>query len=382
MSFWGLWLQKEIGASITVIGLLAMVQNAQQLIFALPGGIIADKFGRKNLILFGTSMMMIPPIIYLLATTWEHVLIAVMFGAVSNLYMPAFDAMVADSVPAQQRGVGYGVYRMVTSLPALFMPIVGGVVIDALGFGPAVRMFNILTIFLVIAALILRAKYLTETLDRKSRGERKSVRETLSSALQVNRTVWVMVVVAVMGGFSFRMVVQFIPIYAQNSLLFTSTEIGVAQTAGSIVSSLLILPIGMLADRIGRKPLITMAQAMQPLTTWAIVLVGVGNFSQYLAIRMISGVGSALGGAFYGFAGGPAWQALLGDIIPREKRGTINGLVSTITGTIGTPSSVFGSYIWSNYSPEATFYVSLMIGMMSFPIFALFVKEPKKGEKF
>jgi len=382
MSFWSLWLQKEIGASITIIGLLAMVQNAQQLIFALPGGIIADKFGRKNLILFGTSMMMIPPIIYLLATRWEHVLIAVMFGAVSNLYMPAFDAMVADSVPAQQRGVGYGVYRMVTSLPALFMPVVGGVVIDALGFGPAVRMFNILTIFLVIAALILRAKYLTETLDRKSRGERKSVQETLTSALQINRTIWVMVVVAVIGGFSFRMVVQLIPIYAQDRLLFTNTEIGVAQTVSSLVSSLLILPIGMLADRIGRKPLITMAQAMQPLTTWAIVLVGVGNFPQYLAIRMISGIGSALGGAFYGFAGGPAWQALLGDLIPREKRGTINGLVSTITGTIGTPSSMLGSYIWSGYSPEAAFHVALLIGLVSFPIFALFVKEPKKGEKF
>jgi len=40
-----------------------------------------------------------------------------------------------------------------------------------------------------------------------------------------------------------------------------------------------------------------------------------------------------------------------------------------------------GSHIWDSYTPEMTFHASLIVGLISVPIFALFVTEPKKEEK-
>ncbi len=380
--YWGLWLQKELGVSIAIVGLLSTIQSAEQLLFQLPGGIIADKFGRKKIVLFGTSLRLIPPIIYLLATNWEHVLVAVIFNASASVYMPAFEAIVADSLPSRQRGAGYGAYRMVTSLPRIFMPTLGGVAMDVLGYKEGVKIFNILTIFTVTATLIIRAKLITETLDRK--GEHKearhtSTRETLLSAFKVHRTIWVMMFVATLGGFGLRMVMQLMPIYAKDFIGLTNTQIGFASTASSALSTILIMPIGMLSDRIGRKVLILVGEVLTPFTMIGFVLVK--DFPQYFLLQLVTGIGSAMGGRHMGFAGGPAWQALIADLVPKEKRGTINGIISTVSGAIGTPSPYLGSYIWETYSPEASFIVSTTIALISIPIFAIFAKDPKKGEE-
>jgi len=374
--FWSLYLKEELGATVAIVGLLSMIQNAEMLLFQLPGGILADKIGRRKVILFGTCLRFIPPVVYLLATSWEHVLVAVIANASASIYSPALEAIVADSLPRGQRGAGYGAYRMITSLPMVFMPTVGGIVMDALGYKAGVKIFNIATFLAVIVVLLVRMKLVTETLAKK--GKQRSTRATFSSALKVPRTIWVMMIVATLGGFAMRMVMQFISIYAKEVILLSNTELGLAQTGGSLLSSILIMPSGMLSDRIGRKPIISVAQVIQPLTTWGIILVSVGSFPQYLLLRLFGGVGSALGGGFYGFAGGPAWQALVADLVPSENRGTIMGLISTITGAIGAPSSLIGGYLYEG-SPQTTFNIALIIGLVSVPIFVLLVKEPKKG---
>jgi len=365
--YWSVYLKKELGASVAIVGLLSMIQSAEQLLFQLPGGIIADKFGRRKIILFGTALRLIPPIVYLLATTWEQVIPAVIINATGSLYMPAFNAIVADSLPSKQRGTGYGAYSMIASIPNIFMPTVGGIVLDALGYKEGVRIFNVLTMFTVTAALIIRAKLITETLTKESR--QRSTGETFSSAFKVPRTIWIMIIVSTVSGFASRMVMNFASIYAIDVIKLTNTHYGLAQTASSIVNTISILPSGMLSDRIGRKPLILVSYVIGPLTTWGIVVVK--DFPQYLFLRVIGGVGMALG---------PAWQALVADLIPREKRGTVIGLMSTISGLVGTPSSWIGGEIWENYAPETPFNIALIIGLVSVPALLL-VKEPEEGEE-
>jgi MFS family permease len=374
--YWALYLKEELGATVAIVGLLSMIQNAQMLLFQLPGGILTDKIGRRKVILYGTCIRFIAPVVYLLATSWEQVLVAVIADASANVYNPALDAIVADSLPRGQRGAGYGAYRMINSLPMVFMPTVGGIVMDSLGYKAGVKIFNVATFLIIAVILVVRMKLITETLAKK--GQQRSARATFSSALKVPRTIWVMMVVATLGGFAMRMVMQFISIYAREVILLSNTELGLGQTVGMLLSSILIMPTGMLSDRIGRKPIITVAQIIQPLATWGIILVGIGSFPQYVLLRLFGGIGSALGGGYYGFAGGPAWQALVMDLVPNENRGTILGLMSTVTGAVASPSSLIGGYLYEG-SPQTPFNIALIIGLISVPIFVLFVKEPKKG---
>jgi MFS family permease len=148
------------------------------------------------------------------------------------------------------------------------------------------------------------------------------------------------------------------------------------QTTGGVVSTVLAMPGGMLSDRLGRKPLILTSRLISPLTTYAITLAT--NFPQYYLISIVSAIGNSLGGGGM-WAGGPAWQALIADLVPREKRGTVMGTIGTVTGLVGTPSSLVGGYLWQLYSPQTPFYLSLVLGLIGTAVFAFGVKEPKRS---
>lgn len=375
-TFWSLWLKEDLGISLAMVGLLSTFQSAEQLLFQLPGGIITDKIGRRKIILFGTFLRFFPPIIYLVATNWEHILLATIINASTSIYNPALEAIVADSLPSRQRGTGYGAYRMITSMPRVFMPTVGGIVMDAYGYSAGVKIFNVLTMVFVLIMLIVRMKLITETLA--SSHSKRSTKTTFSDALHVPRSIWAMMAVATIGGFAIRMIQQLTPLFAREVLGLSNTEIGIASTALSLTSTLLIMPSGLISDRVGRKPLILIAEAITPLTTFAIPYVN--GFLMYLGLQIATGVGSALGGRHMGFSGGPAWQALISDYVPSERRGTVMGLQSTVSGVAGTPAALVGTYVYDN-DPGSTFIVSAIIAATVIPIFLFGVKEPKKREE-
>ena len=80
-----------------------------------------------------------------------------------------------------------------------------------------------------------------------------------------------------------------------------------------------------------------------------------------------------------GFAGGPAWNALIADLVPLEQRGTVLGTISTLTGFIGAPSAAVGGYLWATYYPQLPFQISAIVGIIGAIIFAVGVKEPKRN---
>jgi hypothetical protein len=54
------------------------------------------------------------------------------------------------------------------------------------------------------------------------------------------------------------------------------------------------------------------------------------------------------------------------------------GTIGTVTGLVGTPSSLVGGYLWQLYSPQTPFYLSLVLGLIGTAVFAFGVKEPKR----
>ena len=76
-----------------------------------------------------------------------------------------------------------------------------------------------------------------------------------------------------------------------------------------------------------------------------------------------------------GIIGGPAWQALVADIIPSDRRGWIMGLMGTLIGLLSLPGTWIGGYLYDFVSPMAPFYTSFGLGITAFLIF---VNEPKE----
>ncbi|UCD45081.1 MAG: MFS transporter [Candidatus Bathyarchaeota archaeon] len=380
--FWSLYLKNELGASIAAVGLLSMIQSSERLVFQLPGGILADKWGRRKIIILGTALRIITPILYLFATHWTHVFWALLVNGATSIYMPAFNAIIADSLPETERGAGYGAYRMITSTPRIFSPIIGGVIMDSFGYLEGVRIFLLVSLVVNVIVTLVRWRVITETLVVESESKRipgvqdkKSLRENVKETFDLPRMIWKMVVVAVLGSFGTRMVMDFSSIYAVEIIGLSNTQLGLVSTTAGFVTAALALPGGMLSDRFGRKPMIVISRAAMPISLFFVTIST--NFQQYFIVQALNSLANALGGGGgRGRAGGPAWNALIADIVPREKRGTVQGTIGTVTGIVSAPASILGSYLWTNLGPQFPFYAASLTGLVGVLVFFLTVKEP------
>ncbi|MHA2313698.1 MAG: MFS transporter [Candidatus Hermodarchaeia archaeon] len=379
-TFWPLYLM-ELGATTEIIGFIAMIQSTAQLIFQLPGGILTDRIGRRKVIVYGSMFRLITPIIFIFATSWEMILPGVICQAIASVYMPAFNALIAESLPHEDRGSAFGAYRMITMLPLVVTSFFSGVFMDHFGVWDGTRMILIANIFASIVIVAVRYKFVTETFSKKqlSSAKKQSIKEALSELRTQPKTVWALVSVSCLSSFALRLSFSFFVLYAINVIGLTKTQWGLIGSIITIVSMSLSLPGGMLTDKIGRKPNILLARILSPITTLGLTFAK--DFNQTLLVRLISSIGGGLGGGISGASGGPAWQALLADIIPSHKRGRVYGLMGTLTGLMGAPAPWIGGLMWDQISPDFTLQMSCWLGIIPAILFLLFVKEPKNKEK-
>lgn len=322
--------------------------------------------------------------LYLWATDWITVIPALLLNGVTSIYMPAFNAIIADSLPEDERGAGYGAYRMITSMPRIFSPVVGGYLLDRMGLEEGFRLFMYFSIVVNAIVTYARHKIITETLFdeeemKKKAKKRVPLKEMVVDTMTLGRNVWVMVLVAVISAFGARMVFDLVAIYAQDIIGLSYTQLGMVSTIGGVITSALALPGGMLSDRVGRKPIISISRFLTPISMFGITLAG--NFNQYIIAQATNSLSEALGGGGrMGNAGGPAWQALVADLVPKEKRATVMGTIGTITGVVAAPASLAGSWLWNNLGPVWPFRASAITGLVAVGIFMIGVKEPKRDK--
>jgi MFS family permease len=263
----------------------------------------------------------------------------------------------------------------------MFMPFLGGMYMDLVGVANALRVGFYLQFVTGLVSIIFRAKFVKETLkigvdsvrDQKS----PSLRKDFSGLLELRGSILVMLLVGAISNFALQMATPFLVIYAIDVIGLTKTQWGVIQSVMGIIGVVLSLPGGLLADRLGRKPLIFLSRFLAPFQRIGLILLR--GFNQVLILHILVGLGAGLSGAETG-VGGPAWTALLADLIPSKDRAKVTGLMALVTGIANMPSSIIGGFLWTGFSPEVMLSSSFFMGLTSAIIFYLFVKEPKVRE--
>jgi MFS family permease len=375
--WWPYWSRYivELGATKYQLGIVYMLEQSTQLILQLPGGFLADKLGRKRVIVLSSIFRAISPLVYLAFNIWYMVIPGMVLTQISSMMMPAINAMIAESMPRENRAASYGVYRMMTWAPMMFTALIGGIVVDRLGIVPGVRFCIMLTLVVAWVNVFLRWKYLEDTYIT---GTTKSPNTDLFGSLEflknVPRMVWVLVIVGSLSSFAVRVTMGFMYIFAEEILTVTATQWGIITTMASLISTLLTIPSGLLSDRIGRKPVIIISRVLQPVMVLGFPL-STGFWGIFIS-RVIGAIGEGFGGTVRGAMGGPAWQALVADIIPPDRRGRIMGLMGTLIGLLSLPATWVGGYLYDFVNPMAPFYTSFGLGIVAILIFVFFVNEP------
>jgi MFS family permease len=375
----------ELGATKELLGLLLMLETIGQIIFQLAGGILADRLGRRRVIVYSSFFRIASPIIYLFSTHWTHLAPGMILNSAAMLGMPAINALIAESLPQKSRGAGYATYRMVTWMPMIVTSLLGGILMDYFGIIQGVQLCLIASLIVSIISAFLRWKFITETLEKtvirqeNVRVQQLSLKDRLVQQLgTIPRSVWILIVVSSLSGFAMRSVFSFMVVYSVEIVGLTKTEWGVIGSVVSLISTALTIPTGILTDRIGRKPCIVISRILSPLSTLGFTFAT--NFWQMCGVRVVGGVARGFGGLVWGAMGGPVWQALVADVTPSKSRGKIMGMMGSITAIASTPASWVGGYMYDNISPNLPFQTSFILDTLGTIIFITLLKEPKKSE--
>jgi MFS family permease len=384
--YWPAYLQEVIGLSIPQIGLLQALQRSNQLLFTFPGGLLADRIGRKKVTLMGAAVQIATPLIYIFAGNWELVLIGTVVNATQSISTAAFTAMIAESMSRGQRGTGYGVYGMMRRVPLVFTGIMGGWLMDTMTLAGGMHICFVGGVIGGVIVFVGRYFFLTETLKKKP-GPQQSVKEDFKEVIPLFQgSLKYMQITSALYQFAMGLTMNLIVIYltgpkSEGYLGFTYTEYGVISTVMSVVGLITALPGGMMADKYNRVTLNVWARCISPITTMAYIYLR--DYYQVLATRVVAGVGMGLSGVEVGMIGGPSMDSLMADLVPPEKRGRFTGLMSTFSGIVSFPSPYIGGYMWiiPGVGPEGAMWAGLIIGLASTFIFGKFVKDPRYEKK-
>lgn len=125
--FLSLYVSQRFNVGMTDVGLLFGVWSASSLVGSMIGGALADKFGRKKIILLGLVFSALTALLMgFVNDFYAFYIVAIIAGLFSHIAGPARQAMVADLLVGEQRAEGFSLIRVVANLAVAIGPAIGG----------------------------------------------------------------------------------------------------------------------------------------------------------------------------------------------------------------------------------------------------------------
>src|SRR6185436_9271861 len=125
--FFALYITQKFNVGMTQAGILLGMSSLFGLIGSMAGGALTDKFGRKQLILFGLIFSAISTLSFGLINELRIMYpLVIVVGLLSNISHPAHEAMIADILPESKRQEGFGILRVVANFSWIIGPTIGG----------------------------------------------------------------------------------------------------------------------------------------------------------------------------------------------------------------------------------------------------------------
>jgi len=172
--FFTLYITQKFGVGMTTVGMIFGAFAVTSMVGSTIGGALADRLGRKPLILFGLVVSAVSSLwLGLVNELGLFFAGAIFVGLFTNIGGPARQAMIADILPEEQRAQGFGLFRVVVNLAAAIGPAIGGFLASQ----------SYLSLFLTDAAIsifvaILLFIVLPETRIARKSKEEESVGQT------------------------------------------------------------------------------------------------------------------------------------------------------------------------------------------------------------
>ncbi|MCA1647934.1 MAG: MFS transporter [Chloroflexi bacterium] len=142
--------------SASQIGLLSTITGVVVLLLTVPGGRLADRVGRKRLLIAGLAITSLPAIVVASGfgrSFFALALLSVVMATGNAIGNPARQALIADIAPSGRQGLAMGIYGVAEDVGLLIGPLLGGLLWDRAG--PPIAFASFALVYWVTIALII-----------------------------------------------------------------------------------------------------------------------------------------------------------------------------------------------------------------------------------
>ena len=331
-----LFLSNVLGVKTNVIGLIEGVAEATASLLKLFSGWLSDKLRqRKWLAVAGYAISALSKPFFYIANSWLAVAAVRWADRIGKGIRTApRDALVADSVSEEQRGLGFGVQRAADTAGA-FLGILVALLVVWLGqrgsVGLTAATFRAIVLISLVPAVLAVVSLAVGARDVRVTRQRPAPKFAFRSLGRQFMVFMLIVGLFDLGNSSDA----FLVLRAQERGLNVLGILGMLATF-NLVYTLISAPAGSLSDRIGRRGLVIGGWLVYALIYFGFAVAGRGWHVWVLY---------ALYGVYYGLAYGTA-KAMIADIVPQAVRGTAYGTYNAVLGILDLPASLIAGLLW------------------------------------
>lgn len=350
-----LFLTGVLGTTKTTVGIIEGIAEATASILKVFSGWIADRFGRKKLLMglgYGISVVSRPVIAG--ASTWAEVLSARFIDRFGKGVRTApRDAIIAESASFGNMGLAFGFHRSMDTVGAVIGPAVAFALLYFYHDGLRLVFYaSAIPGLIAVAVIVFFIK------------EKKMTKEEIASVPKLSissfdgpfRRYMLAVAIFSLGNFADA----FLILQAKN-LGVTEYLIPVVYLLFNLVYAASSAPMGMLSDKIGIRKMV-----LYGFVSYAAVyfLVGMASTTAHIWILF------PLYGVYKGMSEG-AQRAYLALVAPPERKATAFGVYHTVNGLMLLPASIIAGLLWDTMGAGTTFFYGAAMGLLAAVVFSI-----------
>ena len=346
-----LFLSNVLGVRTNIIGIIEGVAESTASLLKVFSGWLSDKLrGRKWIAVAGYGISALAKPFFYFANSWGMIAGVRWADRVGKGVRTApRDALVADSIEPNQRGLAFGFHRAADTGGAMIGLLIAALIVwlaqsTSLQLGEStfrtVVLISLVPAFLAVLSLALIAR------DIKTRQAQDAPKITFKRLGKPFLIFLLIVGIFDLGNSSDA----FLILRAQERGVSVTGILGML-VIFNLIYTLVSTPAGKLSDRVGRRSLIIAGWSF-----YAVIYLGFGMARTGRQIWILY----ALYGIYYGLAYGTS-KAFIADLVPEALRGTAYGTYNAVIGILDLPASLIAGVLWqgvgswTGFGPSAPF---------------------------
>ncbi|MGE5776239.1 MAG: MDR family MFS transporter [Chloroflexota bacterium] len=352
--FFALYLTKKFDIGMSTVGILFAIFSVSGMIGSALGGAIADRMGRKVVIICSLLLSSLSALgMGFAPTIGIFIAVVAIVGTLSNIGGPAHEAVVADLLPPDKRAEGYGIIRVVFNTAVVIAPPIAGLLIS----NSYLTLFITDAVISVISAVVVRLALPETKPQAHADAQPETMKQTFAGYGRVFKDTRFLAFI----GVTILMTLVYLNM---NSTLgvYLRDQHGLSEIRYGWLLSINAIMVVVLQFWVTRrlekyKPMLMMAAGTLLYAIGFAMYGFIGTFALFIVAMVIITIGEMVVSPFQ--------QSLVASFAPEDMRGrymAVSGLTWSIAFTVGP---YFAGLLLDSANPRLLWGFAGIIGMLA-----------------